>query len=548
MTQGIDIMVSKYYWWVIFILLGAALFSHLDYLPLNFEEPRRGTVALEMELSGNYLTPTINGEYYYNKPPIYNWFLVVLFKIFGHEDWVLRLPTVISFLLLGWVNYRLMRKKLGEKVAVLSSLFLITSSDLLFYFSFQGEIDMFYSLIVYLQIISIIWFFDTKNYQALFLISYFLAAVGILTKGLPSIAFQGITLLAFFIYHKRYGQLFNLWHFAGLGLFVGIVGCYFWMYGLSGDAVPFMARLLTESSSRTVAEASFMNSIGHLFSFPLVLIDVFSPWLILTPLFLSKTIYEKIKESKWLGYVLLFFVPNLMLYWISPGTRDRYLYMFIPFATLVFAFVIHQSISTKARLSNLSNYVMIGLIGLFAVAMIALPFVHPVSTIPSITAICAVLFLLFSICLWCFYQSETNKLSLFILFIVVIRIGFNFIVLPLRLEEELVDDYELHVDNMLEIVGEKPLYFQGKKETSTRQLPFSSATVEYNELIHYPFHITYHFEKKRKKIFEYSDAQRVGDFYFSQKKHYESLSGEKKIVYEFHSVRRDENFVLYQFL
>ena len=133
MNQSIDVLIKKHFWWVFFLILTFALFSHLDYLPLKFEEPRRGVVALEMEMSGNYLTPTINGEYYYNKPPIYNWILVGLFKVFNScEDWVLRIPTVLSFLLIAFINYKVVRKKLGDQVAVLSSLFFITSTDLLF--------------------------------------------------------------------------------------------------------------------------------------------------------------------------------------------------------------------------------------------------------------------------------------------------------------------------------------------------------------------------------------------------------------------------------
>ena len=102
-------------------MLAFALLSHLDHLPLKFEEPRRGVVAMEMEYSGNYIAPTINGEYYYNKPPIYNWLLVFLFKIFNSkEDWVLRVPTVLSFVLLAFVNFQVNRRKLGDKVALLS--------------------------------------------------------------------------------------------------------------------------------------------------------------------------------------------------------------------------------------------------------------------------------------------------------------------------------------------------------------------------------------------------------------------------------------------
>ena len=72
---------------LLFILGAVALFLNLGLEPLHFEEPRRAIVALEMELTGNWWVPKINGEYYYNKPPVYNWLLIGLYKVFGYEEW-----------------------------------------------------------------------------------------------------------------------------------------------------------------------------------------------------------------------------------------------------------------------------------------------------------------------------------------------------------------------------------------------------------------------------------------------------------------------------
>jgi len=548
MNQSIDVLVKKHFWWVFFLALIFALFSHLDYLPLKFEEPRRGVVALEMEMSGNYLTPTINGEYYYNKPPIYNWMLVGLFKVFNsYEDWVLRIPTVLSFLLIAFINYKVVRKKLGDQIAVLSSLFFITSTDLLFYFSFQGEIDMFYSLLVYLQIISILWFFEKENYKALFLLSYFLVAVGVLTKGIPSMAFQGITLLAFFIYNKRFKQLFNPWHFVGFGLFISIVGGYFYWYDQQNDAIPYMARLLTESTNRTVVEKSFFESIIHLFTFPLILLDILAPWLIIAPLFITKSILAKAKQSQWIGYIALFFVSNIIIYWISPGSRDRYLYMFVPFVTTLFAFVVGNYTQENTKIPKLANGLLIFLIGLFVLAMPILPFVPPVATVSGIYVVAAVLFILFAGLLFLYLKATTKKIFVFILFVVVARIGFNFIVMPLRLEDEHRDNYKLHVSNMLEIVGDQPFFLHSKIEHSEKNLPLSSTIIPYQELAYNPFQLTYYIEKGRKEIFKFSNEKRKGVFYLSEKAFFEAQPENKTAFYEFHLDKRGFDFVLFQY-
>ncbi|MEQ9285564.1 MAG: glycosyltransferase family 39 protein [Cyclobacteriaceae bacterium] len=548
MNKPFDAFVKKYFWWVFFVTLLIALFSHLDYVPLKFEEPRRGTVALEMEYSGDYLTPTINGENYYNKPPVYNWVLVGLFNIFNsHEDWVLRLPTVFCFLLLAFIHYKVVRQKLGETTAVFAALFFITSTDLLFYFSFQGEIDMFYSLLVYLQVVSIIWFFEKENYRALFLASYFLMALGILTKGLPSIAFQGITLLAFFIYYRRFRQLFNIWNFVGLGMAVIIVGGYFFLYSQHSDALPFLSRLLSESSNRTVAEKSFLESIVHLFSFPLILIDILSPWLFIAPLFFTRSLLQKAKDYKWINYIILFITSNIIIYWISPGTRDRYLYMFVPFFSALFGFMVHSYLANRNELPRVVHILLVSVMGVLILAMPVIPFVQPVSTVPKITLIASCLFLVLASILWLYLKSHTQRIYIFILFVVLARIGFNFIVMPLRLEDELRDNYKYHVDNMLEITQGAPFFFYGDMQYSEKQLPLVGTTVEYRELAYHPFQLTYYIEKQTGEIFEYAN-ERIGDrYYLAEKNLFDRQPGRKKIHYQFTLEKRRYDFVLFEY-
>jgi len=530
-------------------MLAFALLSHLDHLPLKFEEPRRGVVAMEMEYSGNYIAPTINGEYYYNKPPIYNWLLVFLFKIFNSkEDWVLRVPTVLSFVLLAFVNFQVNRRKLGDKVALLSSLLFLTSTDLLFYFSFQGEIDMFYSLIVYLQITSILLFFEKKNYRSLFIFSYLLVSIGVLTKGIPSIAFQAITLLAFFIYHKRFKELFSFWHFIGFGLFILIVGGYFYLYSEYNDPLLYITRLFTESSSRTIVQKSFIDSIFHLFTFPLILLDILAPWLLIAPLFITMSIISKVKESKWLSLIILFFISNILLYWISPGARDRYLYMFVPFATTLFAFIIYKHSQENVAIPKFANALLLFVMLTLILVLPVLPFIPPVSTVKNVALIVSLLFILLGLLLFIYSRSKVSKIQVFILFIVAARIGFNYIVMPLRLEDELRDNFKYHVNEILELVQNDTFFYYGEIEHSEKKAPFLQQTISYDELAYYPYQLTYYIEKNRKAVFAYSMKRSTKAFYLSEKNNFDVISGKKEILYEFNLGKREFDFVLFKFI
>lgn len=50
------------------------------------EEPRRGLITLEMMYNENPIVPTQMGEYYYKKPPGFNWAMMIFYKILGSTN------------------------------------------------------------------------------------------------------------------------------------------------------------------------------------------------------------------------------------------------------------------------------------------------------------------------------------------------------------------------------------------------------------------------------------------------------------------------------
>ncbi|MCD4735143.1 MAG: glycosyltransferase family 39 protein, partial [Bacteroidales bacterium] len=220
--------------WVLYalflILLVPALLINLGYLPLIFpsDEPRRALVALEMMISDNYITPTLNGEFYYNKPPLYNWIIAGFYQMSGScSEFALRLPVTIALVLFGITIFLFHRRRFGTIHAFTVAAIFITCGRILFYDSFIGLIDICYSWIVYLNFMVIYLYYDKGNLWKLFIYSYLLTLAGFLMKGLPSVVFQGFTLLAFFTYNKKFRILFNYRHFAGVFVFLlGLVVFY----------------------------------------------------------------------------------------------------------------------------------------------------------------------------------------------------------------------------------------------------------------------------------------------------------------------------------
>lgn len=330
--------------YLFWLLLLVGLFGGLHIMDLRGEEPRRALVAWEMIFQNNYLKPTIQGLPYYNKPPIFNWVVAVFFQVFGDANWVVRVPSIIGFLSMGIIHYRFVKQEINQTVANWSMVFLFTAAHFLFFATvLSGELDLFYALFVYLQAISIYYFHKKQHWLALFLVSYTLMSLGFLTKGLPAIAFQGLTLLGMAFLHKSWRWLFSWQHIMGGLLAVFLIGSYFFVYDQQyGNGWLYLVNLLEEASQKSAAEGSIGGILKQLVDFPLQFMIDHLPWSLLLLLLLKKENRQKLREQPFLQFCILYFVVNIWLYWISPGSRNRYLYGFAPFFLTPLAFLYVQ--------------------------------------------------------------------------------------------------------------------------------------------------------------------------------------------------------------
>ena len=534
--------------WLLFLLYLVSILAPLNILPLSFEEPRRGIVALEMMATGNYVVPTINGELYLNKPPVYNWLLIGLFKLTGsYAEWVVRLPTILSLLAIAILNFYFTRKYVNHRVALFSSLFFLTSADIYYYFSLYGEIDMFYTLIVYLQIASIYIFYKKRNFWLLFLISYFLTGLGLLTKGMPSLAFQALTLLGGAITVKEFKRLFSPAHFSGIVLLLVVTGGYFLWYGQYADPLAFVANLVKESTQRTAADKSWWKSIEHLFTFPLLLIRISLPWILfIIPLFFQQN-FKKLKTNAWLMYGAIFILANIIIYWLSPGTKNRYLYMFLPFIFNLVSYSLLQINFAFPRFDRFLIWFFGVVIALVTVGLLVLPFIKTEET--EQLELISLLFLIPSaFILYSYIRKPSYRLLLLLFFMVMIRFFFNATVIPYRAQSMAEGKpIKQETEQILEKVKGESLYLHAPyrvKDLSLRVPWLVNYEIEFKELLWPPFSLSYYYTAATGEILCHQELK-SNHLYIAEEKY---LPSEEriKVLYQFAAEKRNTQFVVFR--
>jgi 4-amino-4-deoxy-L-arabinose transferase-like glycosyltransferase len=91
--------------WLV-ILLAALLTRPL----LPVDETRYASVAWEMWSHGDFLVPTLNGEPYSHKPPLYFWLIHAGWWLFGVHEWVLRCIAPLIALCILFASAHLSRQ------------------------------------------------------------------------------------------------------------------------------------------------------------------------------------------------------------------------------------------------------------------------------------------------------------------------------------------------------------------------------------------------------------------------------------------------------
>jgi 4-amino-4-deoxy-L-arabinose transferase-like glycosyltransferase len=102
---------------LLLVLPALLLYPGLAFPLLEPDESRYAQIPREMLERGDLVVPTLQGEPYLDKPPLFYWLVVVSYRLFGISDWAARLVPALCLHLTVLVVYLLGRRSLGEPAA-----------------------------------------------------------------------------------------------------------------------------------------------------------------------------------------------------------------------------------------------------------------------------------------------------------------------------------------------------------------------------------------------------------------------------------------------
>ncbi len=349
-------------------LLAAGLAIYLPTLlgrmPLIRAEAMYALIPAEMLASLQWLTPTLNGVPYLDKPPLLYWLTLLAYKLLGVSDLAARVPVFLLTLGEIWITYLIGLRLLGARSAWLGGFILATSVGF-FALHLQLLTDHLITLTLAAALYFLLRWQEQPSFRWVALFHLTLVA-GFLSKGFIALVFPLLigVLYALHLRQPRLPQLF--FSPRGLALLLLLVIPWF----VAAEQVHpglLKVQLLNEQilrfmGQRQPADTYPFSLAGFWFFLALWLL----PWTVLLPEALYRFWQETAAPAEfrrrrllpiWAGVIMVFFS-------LSSGRIEYYSLPALPPLALILGWRVERSLAEPGDRSLPLGLLAVGLVGL----------------------------------------------------------------------------------------------------------------------------------------------------------------------------------------
>ena len=341
----------------------------------NPDEPRYAEIAREMLISGDWILPRLNGEVYFDKPPLFFWLIAFSAKVWGElTSFSARFPSALFASLTVLLIFFFGKRVFNQRVGLFAALILATNVEF-FWLARRANIDATLTFFTTLTIFSFYFGFLQPNHRFCFYFIGFLSmGIGFLTKLQVAIVVPGLTILTFLVATKNYKFLKDLRFFLTSPVFFLVV--FSWLiaaYQLGGKE--YMAQLLYHKTG-----AIFFEKVSHPRPFYYYFKNFpgdFFPWFLFFPSALILAFKRSYRSRPEIVLLLGRFITNFIFFSLAKGKRELYLLPTYPAASLLVAFLWNEylSHSNEKFIQRLIKIPLHILLGTMTISAISLPFI-----------------------------------------------------------------------------------------------------------------------------------------------------------------------------
>ena len=334
-------------WLLLAGFCGFFFFFGLSYFGLvGADEPRYAQVAREMFARHDWITPTLAGKPWLEKPIFYYWQTIVFYNIFGVSDWAARLPSAVNATILVLAGYLfLCRFRPGFH---LDGALITASAVGIVGFGRAASMDI--ALATGFTVAMLAWFAWQESSRRFYLgIFYAALALGTLAKG-PIAPWLAALVIFLFAWAKGELRLIGrtVW-IPGLLLFCTIA--LPWYFAVQMKNPDFFRVFILQHNLARFGTDRYHHVRPFWFYIPIVVVGLL-PWIVFVITAIAETVRvwwtEKRKmlqsEDAFDVFLVIWLVAPVLFFSLSQSKLPGYILPTLPAATLLLAqYIRHHS-------------------------------------------------------------------------------------------------------------------------------------------------------------------------------------------------------------
>ena len=348
---------------VLFVISLATLFFRLGSLPLTgADEPRYARIAQEMHDQGKWVTPTLEGNPWLEKPPLYYWLTIPFYSVLKSHETAARIApvacAVIAALSVFWLASVLTTRLAG----FLSAAVLLTSLGFAGY-GRGASTDMPFTCCFTIAM-AILAAAIEKNIGPRVLLAYIFLGLAILAKGPVALILAAGIGLCIWLLDDRAGVL-RRWRVIPGIIITGAVSIpWFWL-AFRQNSFAFIASFFINHNI-----ARFFTDIHHhsqpfYFYIPVLLALIF-PWSGWLLILLSKSPLQSLRRwREWnpaVVFLACWFLVPMIFFSLSGSKLAGYILPSLPPLALILGIRVSRWIDGSAKTSGMRAAMVLQLI------------------------------------------------------------------------------------------------------------------------------------------------------------------------------------------
>ena len=243
---------------------------------LGPDEPRYAAVAREMYLSGDYITPRLLGENWFEKPVLMYWGAALGYAIFGIGETGARLPSALgatlSVFMVYWAGRRVFTRGIGFSAALI-----LATSVGFFGLARAASMDMPLTATLTAALAFFLVGHETSGgfRRGYFYAFYAAIGLGVLAKGPVAIALPAFALVMFLIWRGPSGD-WRKWHPEGILVTCLVAGPWYAAVAIA-NGWEFINVFILEHNLNRFTSDVYGHEQPFYFYLPVLLLMTF-PW------------------------------------------------------------------------------------------------------------------------------------------------------------------------------------------------------------------------------------------------------------------------------